>query len=70
MHTKPFYAHRDIKTNNILLDSNLRTEIADFGLVKLLQQSSDLDCRTAASRIVGTLAQLGSTQLNSYSLFL
>ncbi|KAK3043712.1 hypothetical protein RJ639_001908, partial [Escallonia herrerae] len=58
LHIKPYYVHRDVKTSNILLDSNFRAKVdCRFGLVKLLEQHSK-EIGTAASRIVGTIGYL------------
>ncbi|KAH7570348.1 hypothetical protein JRO89_XS05G0091100 [Xanthoceras sorbifolium] len=51
-HTKARYVHRDIKTSNILLDVGLRAKVADFGLAKLVERSSEEEM--IATRLVGT----------------
>jgi LysM repeat protein len=51
-HTKARYVHRDIKSTNILLDEGLRAKVADFGLVKLVERTSEEDL--VATRLVGT----------------
>ncbi|KAG9446712.1 hypothetical protein H6P81_012840 [Aristolochia fimbriata] len=46
--------HRDIKSSNILLDSDMRGRLGDFGLAKLYQHGQ-APCST---RVVGTLGYL------------
>ncbi|KAJ7979953.1 Receptor-like protein kinase [Quillaja saponaria] len=46
-HTRPRVVHKDIKTSNILLDSNMRAKIANFGLAKS-------GCNAITMHIVGT----------------
>ncbi|XP_031272379.1 serine/threonine receptor-like kinase NFP [Pistacia vera] len=46
-HTRPRVVHKDIKSSNVLLDSNMRAKIANFGLAKS-------GCNAITMHIVGT----------------
>uniref|UniRef100_A0A2P2NYK8 Protein kinase domain-containing protein n=1 Tax=Rhizophora mucronata TaxID=61149 RepID=A0A2P2NYK8_RHIMU len=46
-HTRPRVVHKDIQSSNILLDSNMRAKIANFGLAKS-------GCNAITMHIVGT----------------
>ncbi|KAG5086469.1 hypothetical protein JHK82_053866 [Glycine max] len=45
----PPVIHRDIKTNNILLDANLEARIADFGLAKMMIRKNETVSMVAGS---------------------
>jgi serine/threonine protein kinase len=62
----PQIIHRDVKSDNILMDSELEPKVGDFGMSKMLLDS---DSSSTRSRIVGTLGYMApgkslSTKLN------
>lgn len=61
-HTKTHYVHRDIKTNNILLDNYFRAKISDFGLAKLVGKSGEGE--SSVTRVVGTFGYLAPEYLH------
>ncbi|KAL3614968.1 hypothetical protein CASFOL_040629 [Castilleja foliolosa] len=54
-HTVPVYIHRDIKTANILIDTNFRAKVADFGLTKLTEVGGGSSLQT---RLMGTFGYM------------
>ncbi|KAL3721901.1 hypothetical protein ACJRO7_034274 [Eucalyptus globulus] len=52
----PLIVHRDVKSNNILLDSDFEAHVADFGLAKFLQDSGASECMSAIAGSYGYIA--------------
>ncbi|XVE81734.1 hypothetical protein DITRI_Ditri15bG0089100 [Diplodiscus trichospermus] len=55
-HTRPPVVHKDIKSSNILLDSNMRAKIANFGLAKS-------GCNAITMHIAGTQGYIAPEHL-------
>jgi serine/threonine protein kinase len=52
----PLILHRDVKSNNILLDSNFEAHVADFGLAKFLQDLGASQCMSSVAGSYGYIA--------------
>ncbi|XP_004288943.1 PREDICTED: receptor-like protein kinase HSL1 [Fragaria vesca subsp. vesca] len=52
----PPILHRDVKSSNILLDSDFNAKIADFGLAKMLVKKGDLATMSAVAGSFGYMA--------------
>ncbi|KAG6522761.1 hypothetical protein ZIOFF_019913 [Zingiber officinale] len=52
----PPILHRDVKSNNILLDSNFEAHVADFGLAKFLHDPGASECMSAIAGSYGYIA--------------
>ncbi|XP_065847836.1 receptor protein kinase CLAVATA1 [Euphorbia lathyris] len=52
----PLILHRDVKSNNILLDSDFEAHVADFGLAKFLQDAGASECMSSIAGSYGYIA--------------
>ncbi|KAL5993328.1 hypothetical protein ACLOJK_014252 [Asimina triloba] len=53
---RPLIVHRDVKSNNILLNSSFEAHVADFGLAKFLQDGGTSECMSAIAGSYGYIA--------------
>jgi len=53
---RPFILHRDVKSNNILLDCKFEAHVADFGLAKFLHHSGASECMSSVAGTFGYIA--------------
>ncbi|KAL8128934.1 hypothetical protein V2J09_018089 [Rumex salicifolius] len=54
--SSPLILHRDVKSNNILLDSENEAHVADFGLAKFLLDSDTSECMSSIAGSYGYIA--------------
>lgn len=52
----PKIFHRDVKSNNILLDSDYEAHVADFGLAKFLRDAGASECMSSIAGSYGYIA--------------
>ncbi|XP_017981861.1 PREDICTED: receptor protein kinase CLAVATA1 [Theobroma cacao] len=52
----PLIIHRDVKSNNILLDEDYESHVADFGLAKFLQDAGASECMSSIAGSYGYIA--------------
>ncbi|XP_062097306.1 receptor protein kinase CLAVATA1 [Humulus lupulus] len=52
----PLIIHRDVKSNNILLDSDMEAHVADFGLAKFLRDAGASECMSSIAGSYGYIA--------------
>ncbi|GAB4841750.1 Receptor protein kinase CLAVATA1 [Ancistrocladus abbreviatus] len=52
----PLIVHRDVKSNNILLDEDFEAHVADFGLAKFLRDADASECMSSIAGSYGYIA--------------
>ncbi|XP_027345315.1 leucine-rich repeat receptor-like serine/threonine-protein kinase BAM3 [Abrus precatorius] len=52
----PLIIHRDVKSNNILLNSDFEAHVADFGLAKFMQDTGTSECMSSIAGSYGYIA--------------
>lgn len=60
----PLVIHRDVKSNNILLDANLEARIADFGLAKMMPKKNE-----TVSMVAGSYGYIAPGEFSSTHLY-
>ena len=57
--------HRDVKPANVMIDSNGRVKLADFGVARITDADRNASEKTQAGAIIGTPAYMSPEQLES-----
>lgn len=65
----PPIVHRDVKSNNILLDAEMNPRVADFGLAKTLYDEKGDDRDAVMSRIAGSCGYIAPGELLDLFLY-
>ncbi|KAK6121355.1 LOW QUALITY PROTEIN: hypothetical protein DH2020_044882 [Rehmannia glutinosa] len=66
----PLIVHRDVKSNNILLNSSFEAHVADFGLAKFLVDGGASQCMSAIAGSYGYIAPDEKSDVYSFGVVL